>query len=115
MARQAWVSQIRNAKTPAEQISILRTLKNEIIGHPLKKELVVTLGTLDPVVRLASNKLAGRQDGKSHDHSFASKPLLEEETVRLQGLQVIASIALGILSHRSCLRVLVFDPANLSY
>ncbi|TVY40582.1 Uncharacterized protein LOCC1_G004549 [Lachnellula occidentalis] len=95
MARQAWVSQIRNAKSPAEQISILRTLKNEIIGHPLKKELVVTLGTLDPVVRLASNKLAGRQDGKSHDHSFASKPLLEEETVRLQALHVIASIALG--------------------
>ncbi|TVY25892.1 Uncharacterized protein LHYA1_G005254 [Lachnellula hyalina] len=95
MARQAWVSQIRNAKTPAEQISILRNLKNEIIGHPLKKELVVSLGTLDPVVRLASNKLAARQDGKSHHHSFAYKPLLEEETVRLQGLQVIASIALG--------------------
>jgi hypothetical protein len=98
MARQAWVSQIRNAKSPAEQISILRTLKNEIIGHPLKKELVVTLGTLDPVVRLASNKAVSRQDGKSHDHSFASKPLVEEEMVRLQGLQVIASIALGMLS-----------------
>ncbi|TVY55279.1 Uncharacterized protein LCER1_G002723 [Lachnellula cervina] len=95
MARQAWASQIRSAKTPAEQISILRALKNEIIGHPLKKELVVALGTLDPVVRLASNKLAARQDGKSHNHSFASRPLLEEETVRLQGLQVIASIALG--------------------
>lgn len=98
MARQAWASQIRSAKTPAEQISILRALKNEIIGHPLKKELVVALGTLDPVVRLASNKLAARQDGKSHNHSFASRPLLEEETVRLQGLQVIASIALGIPS-----------------
>jgi len=96
MARQAWISQIRNAKTAAEQISILRTLKNEIIGHPLKKELVVTLGILDHVVRLASNKAVNRQDGKSHDHSFASKPLVEEEMVRLQGLQVIASIALGI-------------------
>lgn len=95
MARQAWVSQIRNAKTPAEQIPILRALKNEIIGHPLKKELVVTLGTLDPVVRLASNKVAIRQDGKSHDHTFASKPLLEEEIVRLSGLHVIASIAQG--------------------
>ncbi|TVY86348.1 Uncharacterized protein LAWI1_G008344, partial [Lachnellula willkommii] len=114
MARQAWVSQIRSAKTPAEQISILRTLKNEIIGHPLKKELVVTLGTLDPVVRLASNKLAGRQDGKSHNHSFASKPLLEEETVRLQGLQVIASIALGGPSFLPFLQSASALPAILS-
>ncbi|TVY85385.1 Uncharacterized protein LSUE1_G000250 [Lachnellula suecica] len=95
MARHIWASQIRNAKTPTEQITILRALKNEIIGHPQKKELLVTQGALDPVVRLASNKIASRQDGKSHDHTFASKPLAEEEIVRLQGLQVVASIALG--------------------
>lgn len=53
------------------------------------------MGVLDPVVRLTSNKTANRNDGKSHDHTFAARPLAEEEIVRLQGLQVIASIALG--------------------
>ena len=93
MAR-PWVPQIRNARSSAEQIAALRALKNELIGHPSKKEAVVVSGILDPVVRLVSHR-AVRQDGKSHDHSFASRPLNEEETVRLQGLHVIASIALG--------------------
>lgn len=95
MARLSWVAQIRSARNTAEQIEVLRALKNEIVGHPPQKELVVTSGVLEPIVRLAFNKTASRQDGKSHDHSFASRPLGEEELVRLQALQVIASIALG--------------------
>ncbi|CZR53857.1 related to armadillo repeat protein [Phialocephala subalpina] len=95
MARQPWVAQIRNARNSAEQIAALRVLKNEIVGHPLKKELAVHLGVLDPVIRLTFSKTSSRQDGKGHDHSFASKALSEDEIVRLQGLQVLASIALG--------------------
>ena len=93
MARQPWVTQIRNARSSAEQIAILRALKNELIGHPLKKEAIVAQGALDPIVRLSFN--TKRYDGKSHDHSFAARPLNEEETTRLQGLQVISSVALG--------------------
>jgi hypothetical protein len=95
MARLPWVTQIRNSRNTAEQIEVLRALKNEIVGHPPQKELVVTLGVLEPIIRLTFNKNGSRQDGKSHDHSFASRPLGEEEMVRLQCLQVIASIALG--------------------
>lgn len=95
MARQSWVAQIRNAKTSAEQISTLRALKNEIVGHPLKKESAVSQGVLEPVVRITYNKSAGKQDGKAHDHSFAARPMQEEELLRLQGLQVLASMALG--------------------
>src|SRR4051794_17609123 len=93
MAR--WVSQIRNARNSAEQIATLKALKNELIGHPVQKESVVSSGVLDPIVRLVSNRTISRHDGKSHNHSFASKPLSEEETVRLQGLYILASIALG--------------------
>lgn len=96
MTKQAWLSQLRNARSSAEQIGALRALKNEIIGHPLKKELAVELGILDPVVRLTFTKAGSRQDGKSHDHTFAPRALNEEEMVRLQGLQVMASLALGI-------------------
>ena len=95
MARQPWVTQIRNAMNSAEQIAILRALKTELIGHPLKKEAVVAQGVLDPIVRLSFNNKSSRHDGKLHDHSFAARPLNEEETVRLQGLHVISSIALG--------------------
>jgi len=90
-----WASQIRNARSTSEQISVLKALKNHLIGHPLKKELAVASGVLDPVVRLVYNRPASRNGSKSHDHSFASKPLGEEESVRLQGLYVIASISTG--------------------
>ncbi len=97
MAKQPWLSQIRNSRSPAEQISALRALKNEIIGHPLKKELAIELGVLDSVIRLTFNKNTGRQDGKSPEATLNPRSLTvtEEEMVRLQGLQVVASLALG--------------------
>jgi len=114
MARQPWVAQIRNARTPAEQILTLKALKNEIVGHPLKKELAITQGVLEAVVRLTFNKAGSRQDGKSHDHSFASRPLLEEEQLRLQGLQVVASVALGGPPFLALLQAAASLPAILS-
>lgn len=95
MARQLWTLQLRSARDITEQIAALRAIKNEVVGHPLKKEIAVTQGILEPVVRLTTSKLGNRQDDKAHDHSFASRPLVDEETVRLQGLHIIASIALG--------------------
>lgn len=95
MARPSYISQIRNAKSPLDQVAALRALKNDLIGHPLKKESVVSSGILDSVVRLTSNRAVSRHDGKAHDHSFASRSLSEEEMVRLQGLYVLASIAMG--------------------
>jgi len=90
-----WALQIRNARNTTEQISVLKALKNHLIGHTAKKELAVASGVLDPVVRLVYNRPSSRNDSKSHDHTFASKPLGEEELVRLQGLYIIASIAAG--------------------
>jgi len=95
MSQQPWASQVRNARNSAEQVAVLKALKNGLIGHPLKKELAVAAGVLEPVARLVSNRTVSRHDSKSHDHSFASRPLTEEELVRLQGLHVIASIAMG--------------------
>ena len=95
MSRLSWVAQIRNARNSAEQITILRALKNELIGHPLKKDTVARQGILDPIVRLSFNTRSNKNDGKSHDHSFVTRSLNEEETVRIQGLHVISSIALG--------------------
>jgi hypothetical protein len=84
-----------------EQIVVLRALKSELIGHPLNKEMAVTLGVLDPIVRLSSNRTPSEPDGKPDDYSFADRPLSEDEMVRLQGLHVISSIALGEEKTRS--------------
>lgn len=73
----------------------LRGLKNDLVGHPLKKEMAVALGALDPIVHLTSNKQMSRNESKAHDRAFPHRQLAEGEMVRLQGLQVIASIALG--------------------
>jgi hypothetical protein len=89
------MTQIRNARTAAEQTAVLRALKNDIVGHPLRKQHVVAGGIIEPVSRLILNKAGPRNDGKAHDHSFAARPLSEDESVRLQGLQILASIAMG--------------------
>ncbi|KAJ5038842.1 uncharacterized protein L3040_006521 [Drepanopeziza brunnea f. sp. 'multigermtubi'] len=95
MARKPWVAQLRNATTVAEQIVCLRALKNDIVGNPAKKEIAVTEGILETVVRYTFNRAENGQEGKLENHTLASRPLLEEELLRLQGLQVLASVALG--------------------
>lgn len=95
MARHPWVTQLRNARDITEQLAALRVIKNDIVGHPLKKEIAVAQGLLEPVIRLAT-KQSNRQDGKAHNHTFAVRPLAEEEAVRLQALHILASIAQGM-------------------
>ncbi|APA12606.1 hypothetical protein SS1G_03746 [Sclerotinia sclerotiorum 1980 UF-70] len=96
LATQRWPALIRNARTTSEQIANLRALKNEIVGHAPKKEMAVTMGLVEPVVRISFNKFNSRnQDGKAHDHSYAIRPLEEEDMVRLQALQILGSLAYG--------------------
>jgi armadillo repeat-containing protein 8 len=95
MARPSWIEQLRHAPTPADQVVALRGLKNDLVGHPLKKEMAVALGVLDPIVHLSTNRQVTRTESKAHDHTFAHRQLADWEMVRLQGLQVLASIALG--------------------
>ena len=95
MARQPCVAQLQSARDTTEQAAALRQIKNEIVGHPLKKELVVSQGVLDPVVRLALRQ-SHRPDPAAHNHTFAIRPLHEDETIRLQALHILASIAQGM-------------------
>ena len=89
------MTQIRNARTAADQTAVLRALKNDIVGHPLRKQNAVVSGVLEPVIRLTLNTAGSRNGGKAHDYSFAARPLSEDELVRLQGLHILASIAMG--------------------
>ncbi|KAL3417650.1 hypothetical protein PVAG01_10660 [Phlyctema vagabunda] len=114
MARQPWLIQLQNARNSAEQVAALKALKNEIIGHPPKKAVVVNMGILDPIVRMSTNRSSARQDEKSHDHNQASRALSEDEVVRLQALHVVASIAVGGPSYIAPLHASSAVPALLS-
>lgn len=99
------LAQIRNSRSPSEQIIALKALKNDIVGHQQKKEMWVGLGVVEPIVRIMiSNKSQGRHNSKErYDDRFTpdSNALSEREMVRLQALCVIGSLANGELPLKS--------------
>lgn len=91
------LTQLRSARTLIEQTTSLRALKNEIVGHVQKKEQWVGLGVLDPIVRtLAAAQSPARSNGKDARLPLAQRPLSDDEKVRLQALQLLASFANGM-------------------
>lgn len=98
-----------------EQLSALRALKNEIVGHNQRKEKWIENGVLEPVVKaLNTSRSTTSINGKdSRSRALSSKPLTGEEAVRLQALQVLASLANGMASPLSIYLFLVF--ANFYY
>ncbi|KAM0333921.1 hypothetical protein ACHAQA_000938 [Verticillium albo-atrum] len=87
---------IHNARSYAEQTSALRSLKNDIVGYARKKEAWVTLGALQPIVRiLQSSRLPSKANGAPKQPPADLQTLDEEENVRLQALQVLSSFANG--------------------
>lgn len=92
-----------------EQLSALRTLKNEIVGHDQKKEKWVENGIIEPVVKiLESSRSSTSTNGKdsSRGRPPTSRPLTSEESVRLQALQILASLANGTATHGSTTKTL---------
>ncbi|KAK2592752.1 hypothetical protein QQS21_009556 [Conoideocrella luteorostrata] len=90
------LTQLRSAKTLPEQAIALQALKNEIVGHVQKKEEWIGFGVLDPIVRtLASNRSPSKVNGKDVSIQLLPRPLSDEDSVKLQALQLIASFANG--------------------
>ncbi|KAM5342952.1 hypothetical protein ACJ41O_013918 [Fusarium nematophilum] len=112
------LAQLRSARTLPEQTSALRALKNEIVGHVQKKELWIGLGVLDPIVRtLAVTRSPAKPNGKDIRFPLTQRPLSEDESVRLQALQLVASFANGgpaFLAPLHAARALPALMANLS-
>lgn len=100
-----------------EQLSALRTLKNEIVGHDQKKEKWVENGIIEPVVKiLESSRSSPSTNGKDSSRGRVppSRPLTGEESVRLQALQILASLANGTVPADDTSRTLCVAPANNS-
>ncbi|OAA70472.1 Armadillo-type fold domain containing protein [Cordyceps fumosorosea ARSEF 2679] len=90
------LAQLRGAKTFSEQTAALRALKNEIVGHVQRKEEWVAVGVLEPIVRtLAATRSPLRANGRDTRQPAATRTLSDEESVKLQALQLIGSFAMG--------------------
>lgn len=91
------LSQIRSARTYAEQATALRTLKDETVGHIQRKEWWIQNGILEPLVALLQNNVRShtRASGKERSHPGQPVPLAEDDVVRLLALQLLASFAYG--------------------
>ncbi|ROT40299.1 armadillo repeat protein [Sodiomyces alkalinus F11] len=87
---------IQNARTYSEQTSALVALKTDIVGHVQKKKSWVGQGVLRSLVGiLQASRLPSKTNGKPSKLPTDSIWLSEEETVRLEALQVLSSFALG--------------------
>jgi len=90
------LSHIRNARTFTDQAAALRSLKNDMVGHVQKKEVLVVCGVLEPVVKLlAGSRSPGKLNGKDTRFHTSPRAISEDEAVRLQALQLLASFANG--------------------
>jgi hypothetical protein len=90
------LGQLQRAKTFPEQRNALQALKNEIVGHIQRKEAWVTLGVLQPIVATLSSTLPAKQNGQANRSSVVLRPFSDEDSVKLQALQLIASFANGM-------------------
>ncbi|POR31868.1 Armadillo repeat-containing protein 8 [Tolypocladium paradoxum] len=90
------LAQLRSAKTYPEQTAALQVLKNEVVGHIQKKEEWIGLGVLDPIViTLSSSRSPSKPNGKDARTQLVWRPLSDEDSVKLQALQLVASFANG--------------------
>lgn len=98
--------ELRNPSSAEAQVEALRQLKNEIVGHDQRKELIVRHGVVRPLARILDGgrrKSAKRRRTETNGHTTTASSSRRDETwtiedeVRLQAVMVVGSLALGIV------------------
>ena len=110
MVQPTYMAALRELKTiplPEHQLTLLRLLKNDIVGHNQRKEHVVTQGLLEPLAQILNATI--RSTGKKASMETLHRPSLEDD-IRLQATLIIGSLANGMtLSiHRYTISHLIF-------
>jgi hypothetical protein len=98
------LDQLRTASTTSQRLAAIRRLKNDIIGHPDKKEAVIFGGGVELLVDLCkSRRLHGKN--RSNDTEWtglAGQPVgvtLEDDSqIQLQAIHVVSSLVAGLFS-----------------
>lgn len=95
------IEAIRNAPSRDAQIASLRQLKNDLVGHEQRKELVVRHGIVEPLTNILATptKAAGKRSANGVEpfaHLFkraTAGPWMPEEEAKVQGTLILASLA----------------------
>ena len=94
------LSELLGASSPASQVTALRQLKNEVIGHRQKKQMWVRLGILTPLTSILNSfKGEGKRRARDAEFERSIQPIEEARTsaqeARLQAVIVVGSLASG--------------------
>ncbi|KAF1353538.1 armadillo-type protein [Delphinella strobiligena] len=88
--------ELKTIPAPEDQLELLRLLKNDIVGHGQRKELVVRHGLLDPLAQilLSTTKATGKKVSlPSTSQLDQPAPLSLEHDIRLQATLIVGSLA----------------------
>lgn len=96
------LQELRASPTPSDQLRLLRLIKNDIVGHGQRKELVVKHGLLDPlsnlihsVAKTSGKKATHQVNGTAHSPAASPSPWSIEDEIRLQATLIVGSLANG--------------------
>jgi hypothetical protein len=96
------LEKFRHASIPAEQLIALKQLKNDIIGHAGKKQLVILGGGVELLSDLCTLKRGHGKKRSTTESDWAPRAsnltadsLETEDQIRLQSLFIISSLANG--------------------
>lgn len=106
MVQPSWLIALQELKaipTPETTLQCLRRIKNDIIGHEQRKELVVKYGVLEPLTEILEScvKASGKKSTQQINGSgFGTKNYdvhwgIEDE-IRLQATLIVGSLANGV-------------------
>lgn len=96
------IGQLKNSP-PSSQLVALKYLKNHIIGHPEKKEILVQRGLVDALVQVlnicvntASNRRGQRTNGSESAQARDGSPSTTDfQEVQVHALTLLSSLAQG--------------------
>ncbi|KAI9774945.1 MAG: hypothetical protein M1840_000161 [Geoglossum simile] len=91
------LTQIRNPSSLVSQVSALKALKNELIGHEQKKEMWIGLGIVVPIVHLLGHSKASgkRRSRELNGTGIYVQERPGEDEARLQATIIVGSLAYG--------------------
>ncbi|TKA66464.1 hypothetical protein B0A55_09204, partial [Friedmanniomyces simplex] len=88
---------IRQPSSLEAQVAALRTLKNEIVGHDQRKEMLVCDGAVEVLARVLSSyqRMTGKRKSDANGTVPSVRSWTQEDEVRLQTTLVIGTLANG--------------------
>lgn len=89
--------QLQSAESASSQITALRTLKNELIGHDQRKETYIVEGIIPTLARVLTSRWPGTAEFNeliSHQRQFTPKAPEDYEAC-LQAILIVGSLAQG--------------------